>query len=133
MVCNNVNDVCRELNVFRQDTSANGVSEFVKVLVTLLRARTIAVSDVCGKTLLMPNNNSMRGWKNKAGLVDVVREHIKPLPVSIEKDQSKVESLTRTWSLPVQVKKLNSIAVIVPLVLAAGNRVAKKSRKVKRR
>ena len=128
MVCNNVNDVCNELNVFRQDTSANGVSEYVKVLATLLRARTISVTDVCYKTLLMPNNNSMRSWKNKSGLVGVVKEHIKPLPVSIEKDQSKVESLTRTWSLPVHIKKLNAIVVIIPLVLSSGL-VVKKSRK----
>ena len=86
--------MCSELNLLRKDTSWNGVSEFVKVIVTLLRAKTISVSDVCGKTLLMANNNSMRNWKNKVGLFDVVMEHIKPLPTSIEKDTSKVESLT---------------------------------------
>ena len=114
-----VDKVCQELKYFTEDTSANGVSEVCKVIITLLRSKSLKPEDLTYKTILLPNNASMRQWKNKTNIVNVVKSHVRDLPIAMEHDTSKFQSLTRTWSLPMKVESLCSVALIIPLVLHA--------------
>jgi hypothetical protein len=114
-----IDKVCQELKYFTEDTSANGVSEVCKVIITLLRSKSLKPEDLTNKTIMLPNNASMRQWKNKTNIVNVIKAHVRDLPIAIEHDTSKFQSLTRTWSLPMKVESLCSVGLIIPLVLHA--------------
>lgn len=114
-----IDKAIKELSFFLEDTSDNGVSETCGIIITLLRGGSLKVSELCCKTIFLPNNASMREWKEKKNIDNVIRAHIRDLPLSVEKDASKVDGLTRTWSLPIKVKSLNSVVLIIPLVLHA--------------
>lgn len=121
-----IDKVCNELQYFNEDTSANGVSEVSKIIITLLRSKSLKLEELTNKTIMLPNNASMRQWTNKINIVNVVRAHIRDLPIAIEHDTSKFQSLTRTWSLPIKINSLNSLVLIIPLVLHSEvNRVHK--------
>ena len=74
----------------------------------------------------------MANWKKKIHLEETVREHIKTLPVAIEEDKNKLDSLTRTWSIPIHNSTLNSIIVIIPLVLDHEHIYSNQSKKSKK-
>ena len=85
----------------------------------MLRSNKLTVDDLKRKTLILPNNFSMREWKGRANVEQVVRAHIKKLPLAKEYDKTTFGNLTRTWSIPLKFKTLGSVGVIVPLVLSA--------------
>lgn len=114
-----IDNAIKELSVFLEDTSDNGVSEVCTIIITLLRGGSLKVNELSCKTILLPNNASMSKWEDKKNLANVIRAHIRDLPLSVEQDSSKVKSLTRTWSLPIKVRSLNSVVLIIPLVLHA--------------
>lgn len=124
-----VESVATELKKLMHDDSNSGVSEYCGMLLTLLRTGELHVDELCHKTLLMPNNWCMREWKNKNNLGQVVRAHIKCLPLVTEYDKTEFGNLTRTWSIPMKFKPMGSVGIVVPLILAAEN---KKSASMKR-
>ena len=111
--------LANELRQFEKDVGPNGISLVCNLLVTLLRAKTLSATDLSRKFIFLPNNAAMTNWKNRANLVSVVKAHVCSPPRSIETDKTQVASLTRTWSLPITLKSVNSKALIIPVVLSS--------------
>ena len=115
-----VNNVVEELKTLTHDESNNGVSMVIKRIIKSLKKKTggLVVSELINKTVVLPNNASMRGLKHALNEAQL-RVLLFPPPLASETDKNEIENLTRTWSLPIPLRSLNSIAIIVPVVLKA--------------
>ena len=112
--------VVTELKKLTHDRSNNGVSVVVGQIIRSLKKKRggLVVPELKNRTIILPNNAAMRGLSSALNEPQL-RVLVFPPPLAQESDKNEVENLTRTWSLPIPLRSLGSIAVIVPVVLKA--------------